>query len=375
MTSISHLKWYLNNCFAFLAFNILRMTFYKENNNKEGILFVNTGTLGDVVITSLLLDNRNIIEEKGKMFLVIKQEYSVLFKNYEDDVKIVCLEQKKYKWSLIYRIKFLRQLHSYKIKLCVNLTSARGISSDEIALLSGANTVWCFNNSWRKLKKAFGKKMDSYYDRILFEDLFHEYEKHYRLLKLLNNKNKLRSLVDLSPIEIYNLDYLNRFDIPQNYIVIATQAGDRTKAWGERNYKLFCQMITDRVNIILIGSEKERLSIEKIKDGNDRVMNLAGKLKLDEIQALIKRCSLFIGNDSGLSHLALKADIPMIAIIGGGSYRRYFPFKQTDTRMFLYYAMDCFGCEWECHLKEKFCLTRVDPIEVHKKAIQLLEKT
>ncbi|MHB8931108.1 MAG: glycosyltransferase family 9 protein, partial [Melioribacteraceae bacterium] len=319
------------------------MTFYKENNNKEGILFVNTGTLGDVVITSLLLDNRNIIEEKGKMFLVIKQEYSVLFKNYEDDVKIVCLEQKKYKWSLIYRIKFLRQLHSYKIKLCVNLTSARGISSDEIALLSGANTVWCFNNSWRKLKKAFGKKMDSYYDRILFEDLFHEYEKHYRLLKLLNNKNKLRSLVDLSPIEIYNLDYLNRFDIPQNYIVIATQAGDRTKAWGERNYKLFCQMITDRVNIILIGSEKERLSIEKIKDGNDRVMNLAGKLKLDEIQALIKRCSLFIGNDSGLSHLALKADIPMIAIIGGGSYRRYFPFKQTDTRMFLYYAMDCFG--------------------------------
>ncbi|MHB8907116.1 MAG: glycosyltransferase family 9 protein, partial [Melioribacteraceae bacterium] len=234
MTSISHLKWYLNNCFAFLAFNILRMTFYKENNNKEGILFVNTGTLGDVVITSLLLDNRNIIEEKGKMFLVIKQEYSVLFKNYEDDVKIVCLEQKKYKWSLIYRIKFLRQLHSYKIKLCVNLTSARGISSDEIALLSGANTVWCFNNSWRKLKKAFGKKMDSYYDRILFEDLFHEYEKHYRLLKLLNNKNKLRSLVDLSPIEIYKLDYLNRFDIPQKYIVIATQAGDRTKAWGER---------------------------------------------------------------------------------------------------------------------------------------------
>ena len=132
-------------------------------------------------------------------------------------------------------------------------------------------------------------------------------------------------------------------------------------------------MITDRVNIILIGSDKERLRIEKIKEGNDRVMNLAGKLKLDEVRTLIKRCSLFIGNDSGLSHLALKADVPMIAIIGGGSYRRYFPFKQTDTRLFLYYAMDCFGCEWKCHLEERFCLTRVDPVEVYKTAVQLLE--
>ncbi len=374
MTSISHLKWYLNNCFAFLAFNILRISFYKKSNNKEGILFINTGTLGDVVITSLLLDNRNIIEEKGKMFLVIKQEYSDFFKDYPDNVQIVYLEHKKYKWSLIYRIKFLRQLQSYKIKLSVNLTSARGISSDEIALLSGANSVWCFNNSWRKLKKAFSKKMDSYYDRILFENIENEYEKHYRLLELLKREDKKIFMANLSPIVEDNLDYLKRYNIPQKYLVIATQSADQNRTWGEHNYKLFCQMITDRVNIILIGSEKERLRIEKIKDGNDRVMNLAGKLKLDEIQTLIKRSSLFIGNDSGLSHLALKADIPMIAIIGGGSYRRYFPFKQTDTRLFLYYAMDCFGCEWKCHLKEKFCLTRVDPIEVHKKAIQLLEK-
>jgi ADP-heptose:LPS heptosyltransferase len=102
-------------------------------------------------------------------------------------------------------------------------------------------------------------------------------------------------------------------------------------------------------------------------------MNLAGKLKLGEIEMLIKRSLLFIGNDSGLSHLALKADVPMIAIIGGGNYQRYFPFKQTDTRQFLYHTMDCFGCEWKCHLKEKYCLTKVDPAEVFKKAIQLLE--
>ncbi len=375
MTPILHLKWYVNNCLAFLVFNILRISFYKKSNNKEGILFINTGTLGDVVITSLILDNRNIIAEKRKIFLVIKQEYSDLFKNYDGGVKIVCFEQKKYKWSLIYRIKFLRQLHSYRIKLCINLTSARGISSDEIALLSGAKTVWCFNNSWRELKKAFGKKMDSYYDRILFEDLLNEYEKHYRLLELLQQRDEKTYSFNLSSAENDNLDYLKRYNIPQKYLVIAPQSADPNRTWGEHNYKLFCQMITHQVNIILIGSEKERLRIEKIKDDNYRIMNLAGKLKLDEVRTLIKRSSLFIGNDSGLSHLALKTNVPMIAIIGGGSYRRYFPFNETDTRLFLYNAMDCFGCEWKCHLKEKFCLTRVDPIEVHKKAMQFLEKT
>ncbi len=373
MKPILHLKWYINNCLAFLVFNILRISFYKKSNHKKGILFINTGTLGDVIITSLLLDNKNILAEKGEIFLVIKQEYSDLFKVYDGMIKIIYLEQKKYKWSLIYRIKFLRRLNSYKIKLSVNLTSARGISSDEIALLSGANTVWCFNNSWRKLKKAFSKKMDSYYDRILFEELYNEYEKHYRLLELLKQRDEKIYSFNLSSAENDNLDYLKRYNIPQKYLVIAPQSADRTKIWSVHNYKLLCQLISKQINIILIGSEKEKLHIAKIKEGNDRVMNLAGKLKLDEIRTLIKRCSLFIGNDSGLSHLALKADVPMIAIIGGGSYRRYFPFKQTDTRLFLYYIMDCFGCEWKCHLKEKFCLTRVDPTEVHKKAIQLLE--
>jgi ADP-heptose:LPS heptosyltransferase len=215
--------------------------------------------------------------------------------------------------------------------------------------------------------------MDSYYDRILFEDLFNEYEKHYRLLELLKQRDEKPSSVNLSSIVKDNLGYLKRFNIPQKYLLIAPQSSDRTRTWGEYNYKLFCQLISKQVNIILIGSEKKRLHIEKIKEGNDRIINLAGKLKLDEIRTLIKRCSLFIGNDSGLSHLALKADVPMIAIIGGGSYQRYFPFKQTDSRLFLYYTLDCFGCEWKCHLKEKFCLTKVDPTEVHKKAMQLLE--
>jgi len=373
MTPASHLKWHFNNFLAFLVFNVLRLIFYKISNHKKGILFINTGTLGDVVITSLLLDNINILEKKDEIFLVIKKEYSDLFKDYNSKIKIVYFEQKKYKWSFTYRIKFLRQLCSYKIKLCVNLTSARGISSDEIALLSGAETVWCFHNSWRKLKKAFGKKMDSYYDRILFENVFNEYEKHYRLLELLKQKNGNYFSVSPSLNTADNLDYLKRLNLPQKYLVIAPMSSDRTRTWGAHNYQSLCQLISKRVNIILIGSERERLQIEEIKEGNDRIMNLAGKLKLDEIEMLIKRCSLFIGNDSGLSHLALKVDVPMIAIIGGGNHQRYFPFKQTDTRQFLYHTMDCFGCEWKCHLKEKFCLTRVDPFEVHKKAIQLLE--
>lgn len=45
-------------------------------------------------------------------------------------------------------------------------------------------------------------------------------------------------------------------------------------------------------------------------------INLCGKTSLGQAMALIKRCQLFITNDSGLMHVAAGLDVPMVAIFG-----------------------------------------------------------
>ena len=65
---------------------------------------------------------------------------------------------------------------------------------------------------------------------------------------------------------------------------------------------------------ILIGPVSEKGMIKKIKHRN--ILNMYGKLPLAEIFLLLKECKLFIGNDSGLSHIASCLKKPGIALFG-----------------------------------------------------------
>ena len=336
-------------------------------------LIINTGTLGDAIITALIFNDQPSLAIRDELFLVIRKEYSDIFRNQKNFHRIICLDRTRYKWSLTYRIRFLKELRSHNFRRCINLTSARGISSDEIALLSGAQTVWCFFNTWIKLKKAFSEKMDSYYDLVLFKDIYNEYERHHKLFELISGTNYVFSSFQSDSTAVEYSDHVQRFAIPNKYIVIAPCASDEHRAWESNRYKSLIDMLTKNYFVVLVGTRNERAKIEAIKNRNERVINLAGQLKLDEVHGLLQKCSLFIGNDSGLSHIAVRTNSPMIAIIGGGNFKRYFPYRPSGKRVFLYHMMDCFGCEWICHLREKYCLTKVDPSEVFEKSIMLLE--
>lgn len=54
-------------------------------------------------------------------------------------------------------------------------------------------------------------------------------------------------------------------------------------------------------------------------------IDLAGKVSLPEAVACITRCKLFIGNDSGLMHLAAASGAPTLALFGPTLAREYAP--------------------------------------------------
>jgi len=64
----------------------------------------------------------------------------------------------------------------------------------------------------------------------------------------------------------------------------------------------------------------------------DRVIDLTGQLDLLTAYAVLKRARLFIGNDSGLMHLAAAAGAPTIGLFGPSDDRLYAPWG-PDTRV------------------------------------------
>ena len=79
--------------------------------------------------------------------------------------------------------------------------------------------------------------------------------------------------------------------------------------------------------IVVFGGPGEEALAKPALDGlpDESRLNLVGKLDLPTIAAALRRSSLYIGNDSGLMHLAAAAGCPTLGLFGPSPEWRYAP--------------------------------------------------
>lgn len=366
---------YMKNIVSLLNFLFLKLFFgRKSNTNSKNILFFNSEKIGDLIVSSMILENDELFSENVNIYFLIKEKFYSLFENYNGKVKIIKYDYKKYKWFLPYRFIFLKYLRSLGIDKFYNLTPARGMLSDEISLLSGSNIICATNNDKKYLKGNAGKITDKYYDEILFKDIKNEYEKHKKLLQIFSNKDKEIKLKNKKTFRVTERNYLIEKGLAKSkeYIAISPMSTDLERTWGIKNFSKLSNELAGKYKIILIGSQKEKKILECIRQGNKNI--LIDTSLLMDLPDIINHCRLFIGGDSGLTHIALKLDKPLLAILDGGYFNRYFPYCAEDKKFnYIYNEMDCFECGFDCIYDKKYCLLNIPYEDVLNKTNEILK--
>ena len=105
-------------------------------------------------------------------------------------------------------------------------------------------------------------------------------------------------------------------------VCVHPAAGNETKQWPRRYFAdlINALLASEDVNFALIGGpDEQKLAREVLQyvDDADRVFDLVGKMKLDELPYFLDTCALFIGNDSGPKHIAAGIGVPTIGIHSG----------------------------------------------------------
>jgi ADP-heptose:LPS heptosyltransferase len=79
--------------------------------------------------------------------------------------------------------------------------------------------------------------------------------------------------------------------------------------------------------LLILGSEADRdvAHAARMAVPRERLIDLSGKADLLTGYACLKRARLFVGNDSGLMHLAAAAGAPTVGLFGPSDERRYGP--------------------------------------------------
>lgn len=102
----------------------------------------------------------------------------------------------------------------------------------------------------------------------------------------------------------------------KNILAVAPGSGAKEKNWAVGYYKNIAEWwqreLNGKVVIILGPVEEENKDLVE----STRTMLTARGLTLGQLAALLRRCRLYLGNDSGVTHLAASVGVPTLAIFG-----------------------------------------------------------
>ena len=108
-------------------------------------------------------------------------------------------------------------------------------------------------------------------------------------------------------------------------LAIAPGSGAREKNWPEESYLAVMRWWRERTGgevIVVVGPvEAERGGVERLS----ACAIVARSLELSELAALLGRCDLYLGNDSGVSHLAAAVGVRTVALFGPSDEREWAP--------------------------------------------------
>jgi heptosyltransferase III len=114
-------------------------------------------------------------------------------------------------------------------------------------------------------------------------------------------------------------------------IALAPTANWAPKVWPADRFVALFQRLADThmpgaMPAVIAGpGETEALMAKPVLQALPNAIDLVGRLSLPEIAAFLSRTGLFVGNDSGLMHLAAAAGTPTIGLFGPTNAVEYGP--------------------------------------------------
>ncbi len=149
-----------------------------------------------------------------------------------------------------------------------------------------------------------------------------------------------------------------------------------SKRWGITNYarlinKLRKLLPTFKI-IILTGLKDLNIAVDTYILTGKKAPVIGANLNLGELSAVIEKLTLYIGNDTGPSHIAAALGIKTITLFGPTSPKRFKPLGKNSFDF--YKNIWCSPCYHKiCPLIHKNCLRSITDDEIIEKALSILQ--
>jgi heptosyltransferase III len=145
------------------------------------------------------------------------------------------------------------------------------------------------------------------------------------------------------------------------FALVHPAAAFATKQWATENFARVAEELAARGLVtVALGAPHETAVVERLADETAVPIIGLTDLALPEVTALAARARLFVGNDSGIAHIAAAVKTPAVVIFGSSNLAHWKPWATAPGETVLE-EMECQPCHG--YFCEKFaqpeCILRV----------------
>lgn len=290
--------------------------------------------------------------------LVASEVYPICRYNRYID-KIISFDKRGKQAGLLEHFRLIKKLRKAGYDLVINLNPSERASL--IAAFSGGKKVCGF--AVRGLKRFFSPYLER-------DNSIHSADSYLKALKELG--------IDFSGMNHLEMEFDQRSKQKaermwlecnlQNQVVVGIHPGANwpNKRWPPKYMAVLSDKLQENgVKTVFFGGKADITTVEKVvAQCKVKPIIFTGKLKLLELAAMIKKCAVFVSADSGPMHIAAAQQVPVVALFGPTSPKRYGPYHTPHK--IIQPDSDCLMCgTGECKLG-KSCMGYISPEKVYQ---------
>lgn len=269
----------------------------KEQNPLQRLLFITLSNIGDVVLTTPALERLHQCYPDALIDIVTDARASELLSHcpYLGDI---ILKDKRAGWRGVLRL--LRALRNTRYEVIVDLRT------DGFAYLLRAR---------RRFTKWGAHALGP-----------HAVQDHMGVIAALDGEIP-PTRVWLSE-ELRNAAAQRLAALPgQRLLALGPGANSEPKIWPEERFRELVNLSRDNFDaVVLLGGPGDRARAATVAlDCTLPCLDLCGTTGILEAAAVLEKAQAFVGNDSGLGHIASAFGTPTVTVFGPGRPLRYHP--------------------------------------------------
>ena len=134
------------------------------------------------------------------------------------------------------------------------------------------------------------------------------------------------------------------FNNLKDFALIHPAAAFETKQWATSGFAKVAAFLSEKdIYTIAVGTKKERSILDTFEKLSKVPILTLDNLTLPEITALSSRATIFVGNDSGIAHIAAAVKTPSVVIFGSSNRNHWHPWTDAPNEM-VYEEFPCQPC-------------------------------